>query len=255
MAENQGRNGLSGSAGRSGNDFLQRSGAGHQSWGAEGPSGVTGSGSIADDGLHSAGASWEWGQGAGGGYGRSADYGHSGGEGRWGGADAGRPPNANASGQHSLVREHWLRSSGGSSVRPLLAGLGIGAAIMYFLDPDRGARRRNMVRDQVAAAARSAADSLQDRTAHVRNRAVGAAAEVRSRITEDEVADEQLVARVRAQLGHHVERVRPIQVAAESGTVTLSGTVREEELPTVLATVEKVRGVEHVESRLECSAE
>ena len=32
----------------------------------------------------------------------------------------------------------------------LLAGMGLGVVLMYFLDPKRGARRRGLVRDKLA---------------------------------------------------------------------------------------------------------
>lgn len=204
-----------GSSGRSGNDYLQRSGRGHESWAADGPSGVIASGGIAGDGWHSAGASGERSHAAPGGNGHAADQ------------------------------------AGESRLGALLAAMGLGAALMYFLDAESGARRRNTLRDQVASAARQAADALRDRSSHARNRAVGAVAEVRGRLGDDDVADEQLVARVRAELGHHVEHMRPIEVTAENGTVTLSGPLPAEEMPAVLAAAEKVRGVQQVENRLE----
>lgn len=212
MENDRNMNRQGGSSGRSGNDFLQRSGAGYESWAADGPSGVAASGGVGDAELQGAGLAWE----------RSR-------------SDAG--------------------GDGTSRPGTLLAAVGLGAALMYFLDADSGARRRNVLRDQIASASRQLADALRDRSAHARNRAVGTVAEVRGRLEEEDVSDEQLVARVRAELGHHVERLRPIEVTAENGTVTLSGSVPAEDLPAVLAATEKVRGVQHVENRLAPRAE
>lgn len=141
--------------------------------------------------------------------------------------------------------------TGGSPFATLLTGIGIGAALMYFLDPDRGTGRRHRVADQAASAARDAQDRLRDLAVHARNRGTGTVAEVRGRLREEEVTDEQLVARVRAELGHHVESVRPIEVVAEGGNVTLRGAVPAQELPAVIAAVEKVRGVQWVDNQLE----
>ena len=132
----------------------------------------------------------------------------------------------------------------------LLAGIGIGAAVMYFLDPDRGARRRALVRDKGVRALHLGQRELHDRAEDLRNRAVGNAAEVRGRYDDEPVGDEQLVARVRSELGHHVERPRAIEVAAEQGRVILRGQVPPDELDDVLATVRAVRGVRDVASEL-----
>lgn len=96
------------------------------------------------------GAAHEWGQGLAGGYGRSADYGRGGGTGRWQGADAGTPAAADASGERSLVAEHWVRDEekSGTALFPVLLGVGIGAALVYFLDSERGAGRRQRITEQ-----------------------------------------------------------------------------------------------------------
>ena len=38
----------------------------------------------------------------------------------------------------------------------LIGGVGLGAALMYMLDPDRGKRRRALVQDKVTAAGHKA---------------------------------------------------------------------------------------------------
>jgi len=225
-------------SGRSGNDFLQRRGGGYESWGAEGPSGASAAGR-------------EWGRGAAGGYGRSRDYGREGETGRWGGANAGTTPDTEW--RSGTVQRHWMRSSqaGGMSFGAMLAGVGLGAALMYFLDPVRGARRRNVFADKAMSYLRDAREVSRDKVMHTRNRAVGQVAEVRGRFRDEEVSDDQLIARVRAELGHHVERVRPIEIAVEGGAVTLRGTVSDDELPKVVAAVERVRGVQRIVNQLQ----
>jgi uncharacterized membrane protein len=56
-------------------------------------------------------------------------------------------------------------------------GLGLGAGLMYLFDPDRGRRRRALVRDQGVHAAHEAQDALRTAGRDVRNRARGLAAE------------------------------------------------------------------------------
>lgn len=205
------------SGGRSGNDYLQRSGAGYQSWGAEGPSGAVASGGLGNGGAQNTGA-------------RSL-------------------PDL-TSGAVAPVASEGVRPPARPSLGVLLAGAGIGAALMYFLDPNRGARRRHVFADKAMSVARDIQRGIRDTTMASRHRAAGKLAELRAEMSDEEVSDDRLVARVRAELGHHVERARPIEVAAEEGVVTLRGPVREGEVSDVIAAVGKVRGVQRVENLL-----
>jgi osmotically-inducible protein OsmY len=133
----------------------------------------------------------------------------------------------------------------------LLAGAGIGGALMFFLDPHGGARRRALVRDRTARAIRTGKEELHQGVEDARNRISGAVAEARGRNRDAPVEDDQLVARVRAALGHHVDRTGAIEVTADGGTVTLRGEVSREELDDVLGTVGGIQGVRRVESHLD----
>lgn len=132
----------------------------------------------------------------------------------------------------------------------LLAGLGLGAGLMYLLDPDRGQRRRAMLRDQAVHYRLSGTDVVGKRSRHLRNRAKGALAELR-RDRRSEVSDDLLVARVRSKMGLVVSRPRAIEVSAENGRVMLSGPVAVNEVDRLLQTVSNVPGVEIVENWLE----
>lgn len=135
----------------------------------------------------------------------------------------------------------------------LLAGIGIGALLMYFFDPDRGTRRRHMVSDQTARSLRKAARRLRDQAGNARNHVRGTAAEFRARRRSGSgsVDDDVLVERVRAELGHHVRHTSAIEVSASGGRVILSGPVLAAELDDVLTTTAAVRGVRRVENLLE----
>ena len=205
------------SGGRSGNDYLQRGGAGYQSWGAEGPSGAMATGGLGNGGAQNTGA---------------------------------RSFPEPAAGAGAPAASETRRPAARPSLGVLLAGAGIGAALMYFLDPNRGARRRHVFADKAMSVARDLQRSVRDTTMASRHRAAGKLAELRADMSDEEVSDDRLVARVRAELGHHVERARPIEVAAEEGVVTLRGPVREGEVTEVVAAVGKVRGVQRVENLL-----
>ena len=63
------------------------------------------------------------------------------------------------------------------------AGLATGAALMYFLDSDRGRRRRALVRDQAVGLSNDVREAISDRTQDLSNRAYGLMAEATKAVT------------------------------------------------------------------------
>jgi len=61
----------------------------------------------------------------------------------------------------------------------ILGGVGAGAAAMYFLDPDRGTRRRALVRDKVAGISNDARQAVVGKAKDLRNRTIGLAHEAK----------------------------------------------------------------------------
>jgi osmotically-inducible protein OsmY len=135
-----------------------------------------------------------------------------------------------------------------------LGGIGLGAGLMYLLDPDRGKRRRALIRDKCVHAVNSTGDAvgaLGGRVRDLGNRSIGVLADARSWITGlNNVDDETLVARIRSRLGHVTNRGGRIDVTADHGQVTLSGATSADKLSDILVRVSTVPGVRGVESRL-----
>jgi osmotically-inducible protein OsmY len=125
----------------------------------------------------------------------------------------------------------------------LIGGLLVGAAVMYLLDPERGGRRRALVRDQAARARHKLGEGLDASARDLGNRAKGAVAELRSRFRREAVDDTILQERVRSALGHAVSHPGAIEVTVSDGRVTLGGSVPEQELDDLLRAVRQVRGV------------
>jgi len=135
---------------------------------------------------------------------------------------------------------------------PLAASAaGIGAGLMYLLDPDRGARRRAIVRDKSVHAVHRAADLVDKGTRDLGFRLRGVAAEARSIVRSDHPSDPLLVERVRSKLGRAVSHPHAIHVEAHDGRVTLSGPVLRGEVGALLSAVLAVPGVRSVDDRLE----
>lgn len=144
-----------------------------------------------------------------------------------------------------------------SAAAPLLKGLtmlGLGAGLMYYLDPDRGRRRRALVRDRVDHLSHRL-EALIEATSHdLANRSRGLWAELRSlpsQIVGKQVHDEVVVARVRAKMGRYVSHPHAITAIAERGHVTLAGPILESEVESLLTAVSRIPGVTDVRSCLE----
>lgn len=133
----------------------------------------------------------------------------------------------------------------------LLTGVIVGAGAMYLLDPDRGARRRSLLRDQGIHVGHKLGDGLAATARDTRNRSLGVTAQFRRRFSRQEPDNDVLQDRVRSALGRLVFHPGAITVTAFEGQVTLGGKVREHELDPLLRGVGRVRGVREVQNELE----
>jgi len=134
----------------------------------------------------------------------------------------------------------------------LLAGAAIGAGTMLLLDPDRGARRRALIRDKAARAAKRTSHGFDALTRDVANRTRGVSASIRHVLDRSTPERRKLIERVHAELGRRVSQPRAIDVSVpHEGCVCLSGPVLEDEADAALAAVVGVRGVRRVEDNLE----
>lgn len=132
-----------------------------------------------------------------------------------------------------------------------IGALLVGAGLAYLLDPDRGGRRRALVRDKASRARHKLAEEFDATARDLRNRASGAAAELRSRFRREQVEDDVLHERVRSAIGRVVSHPGALHVTASDGRVTLRGQVLEDEVDNLLSTAKQVRGVSQVVNELE----
>lgn len=111
----------------------------------------------------------------------------------------------------------------------MLGGLGLGAGLMYILDP---ARRRRAGEEESEGALAGVLSEATD--------AFGAA-------EDDEVLGERVRARLRRVIGD-ADRVG---VSVKEGIVTLTGTVSATDFDRLVSAALKVRGVHDVDDQLE----
>jgi hypothetical protein len=136
--------------------------------------------------------------------------------------------------------QHVLRST--------MLGAGLGAGLMFLFDPDRGVRRRSLVRDKVIRARHKTRDVVNATRRDFGNRMEGVAAELRG--TGDTPDEFTLIERVRAKLGRVASQPRMIHVTASNGSITLSGDIFASEADAVVSAVRGVRGVCDVNNQL-----
>jgi hypothetical protein len=114
---------------------------------------------------------------------------------------------------------------------------------MYLLDPGRGAWRRSHIRDRFIRAGRVLADRADKQSRNLANHLRGAVYEIRAKFHEERVADEVLIERVRAQLGHAVSHPGSLEVRAEDGRVIVTGPVLRGERQKIEDRLRDTRGV------------
>ncbi len=131
-----------------------------------------------------------------------------------------------------------------------LSGFGVGAGLMYLLDPSAGRRRRARLRDKVVQATGRLEHYLDMAARDVYQRAQGLAAESRALLASGAATDDVLVERVRSKIGHFVSHPHAIEVRAHQGQVVLNGDILEREVSALLACVASIRGVVEVVNRL-----
>lgn len=176
-----------------------------------------------------------------------------------------------------MLRREWNRQQeeeGTLAIFMLIIGLIGGAALMYLFDPDRGARRRaafqiemrhftenasetvERVREEVSKVAGEAeekAEQLGEEAKAATNTAVNSVQNTAARTSSraKTVANDTLKALVRAEVMRDVQNPGAVEISAENGMVTLTGTVGANEVQALVEKVRAVPGVTSVDNRLE----
>lgn len=130
-------------------------------------------------------------------------------------------------------------------------GAGLGAGLMYLLDPQGGGQRRALARNKTVSALKTGGNACLKTGKHLGNRTKGLVAEAGSRLRRETVDEQVLSDRVRSKLGRAVSNPSAIEVTAVDGLVILSGPVLVSEKARLLAAVAKVKGVKDVDDQLE----
>lgn len=136
----------------------------------------------------------------------------------------------------------------------LLTGLGLGAGLMYLLDPQQGRRRRAQTWDKVKKGTRRGTSKVAALGRDAAHRTKGLAVRTTRKLKSETVTDETLKNRVRAEMGHHVTNASAVDVRVTQGQVTLLGPILEHEVDGLVSAVASVPGVREVDNRLHAYA-
>ncbi|HEX7182002.1 MAG TPA: BON domain-containing protein [Thermoanaerobaculia bacterium] len=141
-----------------------------------------------------------------------------------------------------MNRQQWTLLGGAA---------GLGAGLMYLLDPGNGGRRRALAKDKCVRAYHVSSDALRKSSRDLGNRSKGLVAGARSKLRKgDDAPDQVLEGRVRSTLGRAVSHPGALLVEVYEGRVILRGDVLASELSHLLSTVQSVKGVSEVDNQL-----
>lgn len=137
-------------------------------------------------------------------------------------------------------------------LRKIIVGTLGSAALMYLMDPEKGNERRATLREQINKFMNKATARTESLIEQISDRAQDAAAgAARNLSTLEAVSDEVIVARVRSAMGHVLTNAHEVEVMANQGLITLTGSVPGAETEVLIATIKALPGVHGVENRLE----
>ena len=141
----------------------------------------------------------------------------------------------------------------GLSFVSLLAGMGLGAGLMYVFDPEKGSRRRALARDKAVRLGKDIAWHADKQARNAVNHIKGSVAEYRATVRDRirDIDDDQLVRRVAAQVGHVVSHPSSLQITAEDGCVVISGPILRSELDRLTDRLDQTRGIRDYDLQVE----
>jgi hypothetical protein len=117
---------------------------------------------------------------------------------------------------------------------------------MYYFDPNTGRRRRALVRDKAIKASSNVREFVDDGTRDLKNRGAALTGRMKSVIKRRNATDDVLAERVRSKMGRHVAHPGAIEVSAQDGQVTLTGSILAHEHDGLIEAVSAVPGVKDI---------
>ncbi|HWC76216.1 MAG TPA: YtxH domain-containing protein, partial [Blastocatellia bacterium] len=105
----------------------------------------------------------------------------------------------------------------------ILGAMGIGAGLMYVFDPDKGKKRRALMRDRLEDTARKTRRQIDRKSHEVGDLVSSIGASIKAPFTNGPLSDNDLLARVKEKVIEILPDTQDIKVRARNGIVTLGG--------------------------------
>jgi uncharacterized membrane protein len=132
----------------------------------------------------------------------------------------------------------------------LLLGAALGGAAMYLFDPEKGRRRRALIRDQANKTTHDFKDFVDKGKRDLVHRGSSLTGRVRSKLLRRKPTDDVLAERVRAKMGRYVAHPGAIDVQATDGQVTLAGSILAHEHDELIEGISTIPGVHDIIDQL-----
>ena len=139
-----------------------------------------------------------------------------------------------------------------SSLSWFAGGALVGARVMYLFDPDRGRSRRVRMRDKAVRGLHVLGREANKQIRNAGNHLLGRVHELRSSIRDrsNDISDDILLDRVRAQLGREVRHMRMLDFHVENGCVVVEGPALRGEADKIRRRLQRTRGVHNCDVRV-----
>lgn len=136
-------------------------------------------------------------------------------------------------------------------IKTILTSVGIGAVVMYFLDPRHGHRRRGLVRDRLNSFIDQMDVSIDRMREDTRNRARGILSEMTARLSDQSAPDWLLEERVRSAVGRVTRYSRLLDIRSNRGHMLISGPVLRADKEQILKSAARARGVYSLQDEMQ----
>ncbi len=132
-------------------------------------------------------------------------------------------------------------------------GAGVGAGLMYLLDPQGGHGRRAVARDKSVSALKKGGEVAAKTSRQLGDKTKDLVSEAGSKLRKSDLVDNgaDLLKKVRRSVRRAVSHPLAIDTILEEGKVHLHGLVLASEVARLLAAIESIPGVLEIENRLE----
>jgi len=132
-------------------------------------------------------------------------------------------------------------------------GAGLGAGLMYLLDPQGGRGRRAVARDKSVSAIKNGGKAAAKTSRHLGNKTKGLVSQAGSKLRRGDLADEgeALLKQVRRKIRRTASHPMAVEVVVQEGNVVLHGLILASEVEGLLAAIQTIEGIAAIENQLE----